>query len=131
MDSTYLQALLESGSPSEQSREVLAHQRLRSVTSNLLRSHPIISALYHLVWCFFVLCGLDDDSNCFQALLELGSPSERSKWELAHDLRAKCYEQFIAKSSYQPTCPIPQSALLTAQRKIRPKGCLYKGAFRL
>ena len=35
----------------------------------------------------------------------------------------------IAKSSYQPTCPIPQSALLTAQRKVRPKGCLYKGAF--
>ena len=34
---------VESGSPSEQSREVLAHQRLRSVTSNLLRSHPIIS----------------------------------------------------------------------------------------
>ena len=40
-DSTCLQALLESGSPSEQSREVLAHQRLRSVTSNKVAMLPV------------------------------------------------------------------------------------------
>ena len=57
VDSTYLQALLESGSPNEQSREVFAHQRLRSVTSNLLRSHPIISTIkttYSFEWVVFI-----------------------------------------------------------------------------
>ena len=36
---------VESGSPSEQSREVLAHQRLRSVTSNKVAMLPVISTI--------------------------------------------------------------------------------------
>ena len=36
-----LSTQVESGSPSEQSREVLAHQRLRSVTSNKVAMLPV------------------------------------------------------------------------------------------
>jgi hypothetical protein len=36
-------ASAKSGAPSEQSREVLAHQRLRSVTSNKVAMLPVIS----------------------------------------------------------------------------------------
>ena len=37
---------------------------------------------------------------CFQALLELGSPSERRRCKLACDRRAKCYEQHSCDASY-------------------------------
>ena len=39
----------------------------------------------------FFVCA--DCSHLLSTQVESGAPSERSKWELAHDLRAKCYEQ--------------------------------------
>ena len=66
------------GSPSKQSREVLAHLRLRSVTSNLLRSHPIISTIKSTVPFGTVLFILFEMMirPTFATCCKLGSPSE-------------------------------------------------------
>ena len=55
---------------------------------------------HYTIWYGAFYFVQDDDFTYLQALLELGSPSEWSRCKLACNRRTKCYEQFIAKSSY-------------------------------